>query len=86
VVPPEKVGRLRVVTIALDACCGDLRSMQYHPGRRLARGTDHKEFFAEMTEANLGFHDFHPFNRAEMKTDYPDIHALLVDIWGPVRR
>jgi hypothetical protein len=52
----------------------------------LARGTDHKEFFAEMTEANLGFHDFHPFNRAEMKTDYPDIHALLVDIWGPVRR
>jgi hypothetical protein len=32
VVPPEKVGRLRVVTIALDACCGDLRSMQTTPG------------------------------------------------------
>jgi hypothetical protein len=47
--------------------------------------TDHKEFFAEMTEAYFGSNDFHPFNRAELKTDYPDIFALLTAIWGPAR-
>jgi tRNA U38,U39,U40 pseudouridine synthase TruA len=47
--------------------------------------TDHKEFFAEMTEAYFGTNDFHPFNRAELKTDYPDIFALLATIWGPAR-
>lgn len=166
VVPSDKLERFRQVTIVLDASCGDLRSMQYHPSadwlakhgypRTLAkcvhlpraadvatrrnvneqpwvvlhelahayhdqvlgfdeprilaawerfkadgRGeatllfdgsrtkhyglTDHKEFFAEMTEAYFGSNDFHPFNRAELKTDYPKIFALLAEIWGPVR-
>jgi len=166
VVPPDKLERLQDVTLVLDASCGDLRSMQYHPNadwleahgyprslekcvhlpraadvatrrnvneqpwvilhelahayhdqvlgfdepRILAaweafkadgRGdatllfdgsrvkhyglTDHKEFFAEMTEAYFGSNDFHPFNRAELKTDYPDIFALLTAIWGPAR-
>ena len=166
VVPADKLDRLRQVTIVLDASCGDLRAMQYHPSgdwleahgyprdlekcvhlpraadvatrrnvneqpwvvlhelahayhdqvlgfdepRILAaweafkadgRGeatllfdgsrtkhyglTDHKEFFAEMTEAYFGSNDFHPFNRAELKTDHPAIYALLADIWGPLR-
>lgn len=163
VVPEDKLDRLRQVTIVLDATCGDLRAMQYHPSgdwleehgyprdlekcvhlpraadvatrrnvneqpwvvlhelahayhdqvlgfdepRILAawqafkadgRGqstllfdgsrtkhyglTDHKEFFAEMTEAYFGSNDFQPFNRAELKTDHPAIFTLLTDIWG----
>ena len=166
VVPPDKLERLRKVTIVLDNGCGDLKNMQYHPDagwleahgyprslekcvhipraadlattrnvreqpwvvlhelahayhdqvlgfdepRILAaweafkadgRGektllhdgsrvrhyalTDHKEFFAEMTEAYFGSNDFHPFNRAELAADHPDLHALLADIWGPAR-
>ena len=166
VVPPEKLSRLRKVTIVLDASCGTLRSMQYHPSADWLSGngyprdlekcvhlpraadlatrrnvneqpwvilhelahayhdqvlgfdeprvraawerfqaggkgertllfdgsrtrhyglTDHKEFFAEMSEAYFGSNDFHPFNRAELKTDYPEIHVLLEEIWGPLR-
>ena len=43
--------------------------------------TDHKEFFAEMTEAYFGVNDFFPFNRAELKEAEPEIHALLQRIW-----
>jgi hypothetical protein len=43
--------------------------------------TDHKELFAEMTEAYFGVNDFFPFNRAELKNAEPAIYALLRDIW-----
>lgn len=43
--------------------------------------TDHKEFFAEMTEAYFGVNDFFPFNRAELITAEPEIYALLRTIW-----
>jgi hypothetical protein len=46
--------------------------------------TDHKEFFAEMTEAFFGMNDFFPFNRAELLRENPEFHALLTEIWGPV--
>jgi hypothetical protein len=166
VVSAGKLERLRQVTIVLDASCGDLHAMQYHPSgdwleahgyprdlekcvhlpraadvatrrnvneqpwvvlHELAHAyhdqvlgfdeprilaaweafkadgraqttllfdgsrtkhyglTDHKEFFAEMTEAYFGSNDFQPFNRAELKTDYPAIFTLLTDIWGPLR-
>jgi hypothetical protein len=166
VVPADKLERLRQVTIVLDASCGDLHPMQYHPSgdwleshgyprdlercvhlpraadvatqrnvneqpwvvlHELAHAyhdqvlgfdeprilaaweafkadgraqatllfdgsrtkhyglTDHTEFFAEMTEAYFGSNDFQPFNRAELKTDYPAIFALLTAIWGPLR-
>ena len=166
VVPADKLDQLRQVTIVLDASCGDLHSMQYHPSgdwleshgyprdlekcvhlpraadvatrrnvneqpwvvlHELAHAyhdqvlgfdepriiaaweafkadgraqtallfdgsrtkhyglTDHTEFFAEMTEAYFGSNDFQPFNRAELKTDYPAIFTLLTDIWGPLR-
>ncbi len=50
--------------------------------------TNHKEFFAEMTEAYFGTNDFFPFNRAELKEAEPGIYALLRDIWEgrPARR
>lgn len=44
--------------------------------------TNEKEFFAEMTEAYFGQNDFFPFNRAELKSDEPEVHALLTKIWG----
>jgi hypothetical protein len=49
--------------------------------------TDHKEFFAEMTEAYFGVNDFFPFNRAELKETEPEIYALMVQIWekGPAK-
>jgi hypothetical protein len=44
------------------------------------------EFFAEMTEAYFGQNNFFPFNRAELKTEEPEIYTLLADIWGPARK
>ncbi|MSQ97147.1 MAG: metallopeptidase [Gemmataceae bacterium] len=43
--------------------------------------TNHKEFFAEMTEAYFGVNDFFPFNRAELREAEPEIYSLLKDIW-----
>lgn len=45
--------------------------------------TDHKEFFAEMSEAYFGNNDFFPFNRGELQTSEPEAFALLTTIWGP---
>ena len=44
--------------------------------------TNHKEFFAEMTEAYFGVNDFFPFNRGELRETEPEIFTLLSDIWG----
>ncbi|MGO8749968.1 MAG: metallopeptidase [Thermoguttaceae bacterium] len=43
--------------------------------------TDHKEFFAEMTESYFGMNDFFPFNRAELMTAEPEIYDLMRSIW-----
>lgn len=43
--------------------------------------TNHKEFFAEMTEAYFGVNDFFPFNRAELKESEPEILELLEHVW-----
>lgn len=45
--------------------------------------TNHKEFFAEMTEAYFGSNDFFPFNRAELMTAEPEIYELMKYIWNP---
>ncbi len=54
-----------------------------YDGRRVRHYalTDHKEFFAEMTEAYFGANDFFPFNRAELKEAEPEVHKLLAAIW-----
>jgi dipeptidyl-peptidase-4 len=48
--------------------------------------TNHKEYFAESTEAYFGVNDFYPFVRAELKQHDPNMFALLEKIWGPVGR
>ncbi len=47
--------------------------------------TNHKEFFAEMTEAYFGTNDFYPFVHGELKQSEPETYALLRAIWGPTR-
>ena len=46
--------------------------------------TNHKEFFAEMTESYLGVNDFFPFVRAELKEHDPETFALMAKIWGKI--
>ena len=47
--------------------------------------TDHKEYFAEGSEAYFYRNDFYPFVRAELKEHDPKLHSLLEQIWGPAR-
>ncbi|MBX3746123.1 MAG: hypothetical protein KF833_12530 [Verrucomicrobiae bacterium] len=47
--------------------------------------TNHKEYFAEGTEAYFYRNDFHPFVRAELKEFDPELHDLLERIWGSAR-
>jgi dipeptidyl-peptidase-4 len=47
--------------------------------------TDHKEYFAEGTEAFFNRNDFYPFVRAELEKHDPTLHNLLLEIWGEPR-
>lgn len=44
--------------------------------------TNHKEYFAEGTEAYFYRNDFYPFVRAELKQHDPGLHDLLKRLWG----
>ena len=57
-----------------------------HTGRQVRHYglNNHKEYFAEATEAYFGVNDFYPFVRAELKKHDPKMYALLVKIWGPI--
>lgn len=46
--------------------------------------TNHKEFFAEMSEAYFGTNDFFPFVNGELKQAEPETYALLHEVWGDV--
>jgi hypothetical protein len=47
--------------------------------------SNHKEYFAESTEAYLGVNDFYPFTRAELKEHDPMMYRVMVKVWGEVR-
>ncbi len=47
--------------------------------------TNHKEYFAEATEAYFYRNDFYPFVRAELELHDPEIHKVLEKIWGNAR-
>lgn len=47
--------------------------------------SNHKEYFAESTEAYFGVNDFYPFVRAELKEHDPQMFTLLEKIWGKVK-
>jgi dipeptidyl-peptidase-4 len=46
--------------------------------------SNHKEYFAEGTEAYFYRNDFYPFCRAELHEHDPALHDLLEEIWGPI--
>ncbi|MCA9120820.1 MAG: metallopeptidase [Planctomycetales bacterium] len=46
--------------------------------------SNHKEYFAESTEAYFGVNDFYPFVRAELNEHDPAMFTLLEKIWGRV--
>lgn len=48
--------------------------------------SNHKEYFAEATEAYFGVNDFYPFVRAELKEHDPAMFKLLEKFWGRVGR
>jgi len=56
-----------------------------HRGVKHYALSNHKEYFAESTEAYLGVNDFYPFVRAELKEHDPRMFALLEKIWGVIR-
>jgi dipeptidyl-peptidase-4 len=58
----------------------------YYTGKqvRAYAATNHKEYFAEGTEAYFYRNDFYPFVRAELKQHDPVLHQLLEEIWGPL--
>jgi hypothetical protein len=62
---------------------GTYEQVLLYDGRRVRHYamTDHKEYFAEGTEAFFYRNDFYPFVRAELKEHDPELHDLLVDIW-----
>lgn len=47
--------------------------------------SNHKEYFAESTEAYLGVNDFYPFVRAELREHDPRMYNLQEKIWGKVK-
>lgn len=61
-----------------------VKCLHYHGNKVQHYGlTNHKEFFAEMTEAYFGTNDFFPFNHGELKTAEPEIYQLIKKIWAP---
>ena len=44
--------------------------------------TNHKEFFAELSETYLFANDYFPFVRPELKEYDPETHTLLRRIWS----
>lgn len=43
---------------------------------------NHKEYFAEATEAFFGSNDFYPFNNAELKEHDPEGYRLIESLWN----
>jgi hypothetical protein len=63
---------------------GDFEKVLHLSGRQRKHYglTNHKEFFAEMTEAWFGTNDFYPFVKAELKAASPSSAAAMRQAWG----
>lgn len=64
---------------------GNYENVLAHTGKRVKHYglTNHKEYFAEGTEAFFYRNDFYPFVRAELKAHDPALQDLLIKIWEP---
>ena len=63
---------------------GSYESVLLYTGKKVKHYglSNHKEYFAEGTEAYLYRNDFYPFVRAELKEHDPTLHDVLVKVWG----
>lgn len=80
-------GNARIVeTYKKAKAAGSYEDVLSHRGKRVRHYalTNHKEYFAEATEAYFYRNDFFPFVRAELEQFDPGLHDLLVKIWGPL--
>ena len=64
---------------------GILERVKLFTGRTVRHygATNHKEYFAEATEAYLYRNDFYPFVAAELKEHDQKAFAVMKKIWGP---
>lgn len=62
---------------------GGYESVLLYSGKKVRHYglTNHKEYFAEGTEAFFYRNDFYPFVRAELKEHDPALHDVLAKIW-----
>jgi len=79
-VPKAALDRLHEVPIWVEAK-SKVKCMCYHPSEQWLRN-NHKEYFAELSEAYFGTNDMYPFVRAELMKHDPEAHALLKKLWG----
>lgn len=63
---------------------GNYKKVMLYDGRQAEHyaATNHKEYFAEATEAFLYRNDFYPFVSGELKAHDPKVFALMEKIWG----
>ena len=66
---------------------GSYDKVLLYTGRRVRHYglNNHKEYFAESTEAYFGVNDFYPFVRAELREHDPRMFRLMERIWGEVK-
>lgn len=63
---------------------GILKKVQLYNGRMVEHyaATNHKEYFAEATEAYLYRNDFYPFVAAELRDFDPAAFEVMREVWG----
>lgn len=63
---------------------GDYNKVMLYTGQSVTHYamTNHKEYFAEGTEAYFYRNDFYPFVRAELQKHDPTLHEVLKEVWG----
>ena len=66
---------------------GSYEKVQHIGGRDVRHYalTDHKEYFAEATEAFFGCNDFYPFVRPQLKDHDPEMYDVIKSVWGVER-
>ena len=67
---------------------GDYNKVMLYTGQSVKHYamTNHKEYFAEGTEAYFYRNDFYPFVRAELKKHDLVLHQVLEKVWGPAKK
>ncbi|MGB7344444.1 MAG: metallopeptidase [Pirellulaceae bacterium] len=65
---------------------GSYERVLSHTGKKVRHYalSNHKEYFAESTEAYFGVNDFFPFVRAELKHHDPSVYEVMESVWGKI--